>query len=92
MPSSMDEKRLKALEEIANCVADDLEKVPMQCQDSMSYDQQRRFFRWLVVLTTYCHAKNITNYPLKYNGRIDQNPFLVQNSKRWKYLIEFNDV
>jgi hypothetical protein len=90
MPSSMDTKRLKALEEIAQVVGDDLEKVPMQCQDSLSYQQQRRFFAWLLYITRFCDARNITNYPVIYKGRIEQSAFLVEKRKQWKYLIEFN--
>ena len=91
MPSSMDTKRFNALAEIAQCVADDLEKVPMQCEDSNSYRQQRRFSLWLDFIVALCDDKNITNYPLVYKGSITLCPFLVENSKRWKYLIEFND-
>ena len=87
----MDMKRFNALEEIAQVVGDDLEKVPMQCQDSLSYQQERRFFAWLSYITMLCDSKNITNYPFRYKGRIDQNPFLVEKAKKWKYLIEFND-
>jgi hypothetical protein len=88
----MDTKRFTALEEIVSTVQKDLEKVPIRCQDSMSYRQQRDFFYWLITLTSCCHPMNITNYPLRYRKRIDLCPFLVENSKRWKYLIEFNDV
>lgn len=88
----MDTKRFYALEEIAVCVRDDLEKVPMNCQNTASFDQQRMFYFWLLSLTHYSHPENITNYPLKYRGYIHLNPFLLSNKCRWRYLIEFNTV
>jgi hypothetical protein len=86
----MDTKRFNALEEIACTVQADLEKVPIRCQETMSYRQQRQFFQWLITITSSCDAKNITNYPLKYRQCIHLCPFLKENSERWKYLVEFN--
>ena len=84
----MDTKRFYALEEIACSVLDDLEKVPMSCQNTSSFDQQRTFYFWLLTLTHYSSPDNITNYPIKYRGYVHLNPFILSNIKKWKYLID----
>lgn len=89
MPSSLDTKRFNALEEITICVEDDLVKWPVCCQNSLSYEQQRHFYLWLVALAD-CHPINLTNYPLRYRGMVNMSPFILSNMKKWKYLIELN--
>jgi hypothetical protein len=86
----MDTKRWLALQDIRHVVGSDLQKWPLELEDSPSYFQGKQFFDWLVFMTTFCEPHNLTNYPLSYRGAIHLNPFIMINKKKWEYLVKFN--